>query len=120
MSREEEYNGWTNRETWAVMLHLDNDSILVQEYNELYDQVSDFENENDLIPDDKNLRYQYSDQLREWVSDIISPYYWKQQGMEMPNWAIGMNDDVGSVWRVDWDSIAHHICDERERQEENE
>jgi len=38
----------------------------------------------------------------------------------MPEWAIGMNDDVGSVWRVDWDSIAHHICDERERQEENE
>jgi len=30
----EEYNGWTNRETWATALHIDNDQSLQEEASE--------------------------------------------------------------------------------------
>jgi hypothetical protein len=31
----EEYNGWTNRETWGLALHIDNDQGLQEQASEL-------------------------------------------------------------------------------------
>ena len=40
--------------------------------------------------------------------------------MEMPEWAINMNDDVGSLWRVDWDEITRSILEDIKVAEEYE
>lgn len=107
----EEYNGWKNRETWAVMLHLDNDQGLYNDYHELYKEVSKEELTSEVLKPDEEILYKYSDQLKEWVEDMCSPHYWQEHGMDMPEWAINMYEDVGSLWRVNWDDIARSIVE---------
>ena len=99
-----DYNGWTNRETWAVMLHLDNHRGLYHEYHELFkDCLEKYEA--------KQLVYKFSDSLRDWVQDMLSPRYWRiELDGQMPEWAESMMTDVGSLWRVNWDEIAHSIA----------
>ena len=109
MMQNEDYNGWQNRETWAVMLHLDNDQNLQQDYMQLYKMVKSEDLTSDVLTPDQKLIYNFSDQLKEWVSDIVNPNYWQEHGIDMPEWAIYMNEDVGSLWRVYWDQIARRI-----------
>ena len=116
----ENYNGWKNRETWAVMLHLDNDQDLYNEYHELYKQVSEEEPTSEVLKPDQEVLYNYSDQLKEWVSDMLSPTYWRHCGGEMPHWAELMAEDVGSLWRVDWDEITRSILEDIKVAEEYE
>ena len=118
----EDYNGWKNRETWAVMLHLDNDRGLYADYHELYDEIINdpdtFRDEYDIIGDpQRSILYCFTDQLRRWVEDIIHPHYWKEQGVDMPEWAINMMIDIGSLWRVDFDQIGRRIVEEIKREE---
>ena len=108
------YNGWKNRETWAIMMHLDNDRGLNADYHELYDEIINnpdtFRDEYDIIGDpQKSILYCFTDQIRSWVEDIINPHYWKEQRIEMPEWAVNMMIDVGSLWRVDFDQIGRRI-----------
>lgn len=118
----EDYNGWKNRETWAVMLHLDNDRGLYSDYNEMYEEIindpDSFRDEYDIIGDpERAILYLFTDQIRAWVEDIIHPHYWKEQGVDMPEWAVNMMVDVGSLWRVDFDQIGRRIVEEIKRQE---
>tara|TARA_R100000789_G_C2889448_1_gene117007 strand:+ start:135 stop:500 length:366 start_codon:yes stop_codon:yes gene_type:complete len=106
------YNGWKNRETWAVKLHLDNDQGLYNDYHDLYKEVSKEEPTSEVLTPDKEALYKYSDQLKQWVSDILRPSYWRECGMDMPRWAELMNEDVGSLWRVDWDGITKSILED--------
>jgi hypothetical protein len=108
------YNGWKNRETWAIMMHLDNDRGLNADYHELYEEIINnpdtFRDQYDVIGDpDKSILYCFIDQIKSWVEDIINPHYWKEQRVEMPEWAVNMMIDVGSLWRVDFDQIGRRI-----------
>tara|TARA_R100000152_G_C6745083_1_gene168737 strand:+ start:617 stop:1009 length:393 start_codon:yes stop_codon:yes gene_type:complete len=112
----EDYNGWKNRETWAVMLHLDNDRGLYSDYHELYEEIindpNSFRDEYDIIGDpQRSILYCFTDQIRAWIEDILHPNYWKEQGVDMPEWAIDMMIDVGSLWRVDFDQIGRRIVE---------
>lgn len=101
-----DYNGWDNRETWAVMLHLDNHRGLYNEYHELFkDCCEKYE--------PKQLVWKFSDHLREWVEDMLSPRFWRiELDGQMPEWAESMMTDVGSLWRVNWDEIARSITED--------
>ena len=115
MDKEEKYNGWTNRETWAVMLHLDNDGGLYADYNELHDQIVELSRDQNEISDhltkDQYIVFELEDQLREWITDIIHPHYWDNHHLKMPQWAMNMMVDVGSLWRVNWREIADRIVE---------
>ena len=101
-----DYNGWTNRETWAVMLHLDNHRGLYHEYHELFKDCLD-------KYEAKQLVWKFSDHLREWVEDMLSPRFWRiELDGQMPEWAESMMTDVGSLWRVNWDEIARSITED--------
>lgn len=85
---DDTYNGWTNRETWALMLHINNDEGLQSEAHEL---------SADRGP------HAYADALETWVSDLFTPSYWADEyGCPMPEGVESMRSDVGSLWRVDW------------------
>lgn len=103
----DDYNGWTNRETWAVMLHLDNDKGLYDEYHEMFKQVC---KEEDL----GSRRWRYADVLKEWVTEFLHVSYWSEMGVDMPELLINMQDDVGSLWRVNWDELAQSIIQDIE------
>jgi hypothetical protein len=79
----EEYNGWTNRETWAVALWIDNEQPL---------QAKALE----LAKENQGQR-KLADALESWIDD-----YFDQ------NWSNSkaMRNDIGSLYRVNWWELA--------------
>jgi hypothetical protein len=92
---DETYQGWSNRETWAVNLHLSNDQGL-------YDQVNEMAEEVERDP------FKLANRLQDFVSDeLLSPDWYRDElGTAMPDAVIGIAREIGSTWRVDWNEIA--------------
>ena len=101
----EEYNGWSNRETWAVNLHLSNK-------REWYQGAIDAVAAQLRIAADTSSVYM-GDVLREyWDTDIFG-----DPDLELEREVMVLRD-VGSEWRVDWTEIAKHwIVDTKEHLE---
>ena len=86
----DEYNGWSNRETWAVSLWLNNDYGLHQMKNEVVGKYSE---------DD---RHRLADELKEFTESLFDGETFGPMNDELKN----MRDDISSMWRVNWDEIA--------------
>jgi hypothetical protein len=71
------YNGWTNRETWACNLWLNNDESM---YQFVYTEVGS------------------SQELQEWVEGLDDL---KSESEILRT----MFNDIGSMWRVNWNEI---------------
>ena len=102
----ETYNGWTNRETWATALHIENTQSLTDyAYNLVRETFSDSvskEDENSYL----TAIFYAQDNLSAWVEDITSDEYWDY---ETPNDIRLMRRDIGSMWRVNWREIAQNF-----------
>jgi hypothetical protein len=107
----ETYNCWTNRETWAVSLHLNNDEGLYYETARILEEA--------FLEDlDRETREGWIsgvssavDSLSEWVEEILSFSYWEEQG-GMPRGIQLMKEDTGSLWRVNWREIVEGELEE--------
>jgi hypothetical protein len=88
----DEYNGWTNRETWAAHLWLTNEESL-------YHEATAFGATLNGTADDTRTR--------EWFEGLIN-HLWKcvKDGTPLPFNAEAMLRDIGSVWRIDWRELA--------------
>lgn len=75
---KEIYNGWSNRETWAVHLWLTQDQPI-------YASVVD------LLAQEGRV-FEKAERLKEFVEDLYS---------DNPT----VLSDIGSLWRVEWDEI---------------
>lgn len=108
----ETYNGWTNRETWAVSLHLNNDEGLYYETARILE--GSFLEDLDRETREGWIRGVMSavDSLSEWVEEILSFSYWEEQGVPMPRGLQLMKDDVGSLYRVNWREIVEGELEE--------
>lgn len=111
---DDTYNGWTNRETWAVNLHLSNDQGLYELTNErVTNALADIDGNavglGDWFadPTEGPARRRVrritlaADALEELVAELFDTDgdYWSSNLQ-------GMRDDVGSVWRIDWRAVA--------------
>jgi len=67
MSTETGYNGWSNRATWAVALHLGNDCNVQKYWEERTEEVC-YENMDHEALDIDAATWQLEDELNEWVS----------------------------------------------------
>ena len=85
----EKYNGWTNRETWAVKLHIDNDHGLYSDYVGMLNLSTDV--------------YDLARELEEWFTNLV---YDILENGNLNNEQRGMILDIGSMWRVNWLEIA--------------
>ena len=96
----EEYEGWPNRETWAVNLHLSNNQ-------DWYQGAIDAVAGQLRVARDTSPVYM-GDVLRQyWNDDIFC-----DPDLELE---VLVLRDVGSEWRVDWTYIAEHwIADVKE------
>jgi len=98
---EEEYNGWTNKETWAVKLHWDNNQGDQEFFSE---QAREYEKVKGL--------HDFADFLRDTAETIFNMVIDEGQGTsEAKNFV----KDVGSLWRVNWQEIAKAYFDECDR-----
>ena len=94
---EQEYNGWTNYETWNVALWLDNDQGSYGYWRERAEEAID-DAEGDKDEATSVLASQLSDEVEGNAPDLGSSCY-----ADMLNAALG---------EVNWYEIAGHYCDE--------
>jgi len=90
------YNGWENRETWALILWLGNEETLHTEALEIVDR--DFERDSIYA----------EDTLKNWVENDLFALDTLEQARAQRN----MRDDVGSLWRVNWREVADAFREE--------
>ena len=96
---ENNFNGWKNRETWAVNLWIENDQGLYIEAQNLAKQA--------LRNDQLNAERTLADMLKEWLENLLDfRAYRAEYGSEMPEALQIMRDDIGSLYRVEWWEIA--------------
>lgn len=94
------YNGWTNYETWAVKLWLDNDEATYSETNRLARTIA----RRGPIPIpgtgiDREVRFVLADHLKEWVEGMMP-----DMGATM--WADLLN---AAFSEVNWTEIAENL-----------
>ena len=92
------YNGWTNRETWALALNINNDEGLYDMFTELVRGMHD-------EPD-----YAVEDAIQSRVESLlIRAEYEGVYGGAQPAALTAMAEEVGSLWRVDWVEIRESL-----------
>ena len=96
---QDEYNGWTNRETWATALHLSNDEYLYNTCLELCDD---------------RKKWSAGDAIEQWVTEEVETVLHPQHGEASAEWVRLLISDVGSFWRVNWTEVASSFIDEEE------
>jgi len=97
----EDYNGWSNRETWAVALHINNDEGFLETVKEIVNKKTEFEIEKD-------------DALRDYIDDIIEDYYEALEDGDINKEVQFLIRDVGSLWRVNWTELVKSFQDVKE------
>lgn len=95
----QEYNGWSNRETWATMLHIDNDEYL-QETAMNYTR-------QELEQYGEQARYELAQTLQNWVEEdlLTRENIAGNEGLWL------MLTDIGSLYRVNWQEIAQSLIE---------
>lgn len=86
----EEYQGWTNHETWATMLHIDNDQGL---YFPLMEVAKQYEID------------EIEAEVKAFIEDDILNY----DNVKNNHNAWLMLMDIGSLYRVNWREIAEAL-----------
>lgn len=96
----EQYNGWKNRETWALNLWLTNDQGLYELTRErVAEVIGDY---TDLETEDK---WAARAEAGEVVQNLWSELTDSDNELLPDDEIISMLRDVGSVYRVDWGEI---------------
>lgn len=95
----DEYNGWPNRETWALQLHLENDQSL---YTMAQERVTGaLERYPHDAEDPSYAAMQAGEAVKELWNELTDP----DEGLMSAESILSMVRDVGSEYRVDWDKI---------------
>jgi hypothetical protein len=92
----QEYNGWTNRETWATKLHLDNDQAL-QSIALDYTRTALQDEQVDGV-----TAYALGEQLESWIAEDL----FTLENLAGNEGLFSMLTDIGSLYRVNWREIA--------------
>jgi hypothetical protein len=95
-----EYNGWSNRETWATKLWIDNDEGLYIYANNM---AGDYGSED---------KRELADSLEEWITELLDMEQVFTAPPAQRKTLIMMSSDIGSLYRVNWYEIAESLLSE--------
>lgn len=104
---EQGYNGWSNRETWATMLHIDNDQGLFEIAMD-YARTAIEEHpkdEEDAGADYSDALYCLEDTLKYWIEEdlLTRENIAGNEGLWL------MLSDIGSLYRINYREIADSL-----------
>ena len=102
---EKDYNGWTNRETWATALHIDNDQGLLETALD-YAREEEIEHADD--DSEMEARNCLANVLEYWITNDLLTL--ENISGNHPLWL--MLTDIGSLYRVNWRELADHYLDQ--------
>ena len=112
----EDYNGWKNRETWALSLYINNDQGLremateavTNAFNESTKLVTELE-DYDAVAAICAGR----DALQEWTESLFTNEGYKDNfGESMPDSLRQIAEDIGSLWRVNYYDVAEGLLED--------
>lgn len=117
MATDETYNGWSNRETWAINLHLSNNE---GDYRQMCEQAETIVN---AFGSDKSLQdrmiSRMADYIKDWTEEVFDSVLNPEDGIATDNGVTFTTPearmfvtDVGSWWRADFYEIAEHWIDD--------
>jgi hypothetical protein len=93
----EEYNGWTNRETWATALHINNDEGLYRTVQDwAVSNTEEQESESEAVT-------VLAESIEDFVTELLETDW---DGVK------SMRYDIGSLWRVNWREISQSFISE--------
>lgn len=97
---EQGYNGWSNRETWATMLHIDNDQALFEIAMDYARQELEGHDEGEEINP-----YYLGETIKSWIEDdlLTRENIAGNEGLWL------MLSDIGSLYRIDYREIADSL-----------
>jgi hypothetical protein len=113
MAQTETYEGWANRETWAVALHINNEQGWQQSvYDALRQSIA-----TDMIgpggptePKDIQRWWEYragqiiQENVEDTLDGLLQSVFDHMSGAD-PDAYSAVRNDIGSLWRVDWTEI---------------
>lgn len=98
---DETYEGWSNRETWAVALHINNDQGWQNDVlNALREDVESHADDNYT-----QNEYDAGAIIRENVEEILTPSRDRAGNAVLAPFAWSALEDIGSLWRVNWTEL---------------
>lgn len=93
----DEFQGWRNRETWAVGNHTNNDKGFFLYLYGVYKRMVQVESET----------------ADKYFTDWLASHFDELKDMPFNEHrdenVLRMLLDIGSLWRVDWDEVAKHL-----------
>ena len=96
MGDSETFNGWSNRETWALMLHVNNDEGLQEMFRERVTGGA--------------ADPQRAEQL---ARELLDPDEYRAEfGGEQSAELRQMAAEVGSLWRVNWAEVVEALLED--------
>jgi hypothetical protein len=104
----DEYNGWTNRETWAVALWINNE----QGWQEQVLEMALLYIEGKREMDEEPQAYAFGEDVRENVESTLDELLENGSTDAYKN----IREDMGSLWRVDWTEIGAHFLQAADEQ----
>jgi len=103
-----EYQGWSNRETWATALHIGNDSSLYEIARD-YALTTLEEHRED---EEAEAIYCLSETLKMWIEEDLLTLENIAGNRDL--WL--MLTDIGSLYRVNWREIAEGYLSEMKQE----
>ena len=104
----EEFNGWSNRETWAMALWIDNDYSLYTTATEYArGEIEGHDQGEEINP------YYLGESLKNYIEEDLLTFDNVSSNKDL--WL--MLTDVGSLYRVNWREIAGHYLDQIKNEE---
>jgi hypothetical protein len=95
----DKYEGWTNRETWATALWINNEQGLYYQAQAMAEGYNE---------DQRGL----ADAIEEWIGELLDMEDLLSAPPAQRKVLISMSSDIGSLYRVNWWEIAESFISE--------